>query len=92
VPGGRIFARIPYFRKLNLRETIGIRGAYGTISDDSRALNASGINYRAPENVYWEYNAGIGNIFNVLFVISKHLLQKLIIILQLQDLFWLAMT
>ena len=48
-----------------MRETIGIRGAYGTISDDSRALNASGINYRAPENVYWEYNAGIGNIFKV---------------------------
>lgn len=63
--GGRIFSRIPYFRKLNWRETIGIRGAYGTISDDSRALNASGINYRAPENVYWEYNAGIGNIFKV---------------------------
>jgi hypothetical protein len=63
--GGRIFSRIPYFRKLNWRETIGIRGAYGTISDDSSALNASGINYRAPENVYWEYNAGIGNIFKV---------------------------
>ena len=59
--GGRIFARIPYFRKLNWRETIGFRGAYGTISEDSRALNASGIIYRAPENVYWEYNAGIGN-------------------------------
>ncbi len=63
--GGRIFARIPYFRKLNWRETIGFRGAYGTISEDSRALNASGIIYRAPENVYWEYNAGIGNIYKV---------------------------
>ena len=63
--GGRIFSRIPYLRKLNWRETIGIRGAYGTISNESTALNASGINYRAPENVYWEYNAGIGNIFKV---------------------------
>jgi hypothetical protein len=63
--GGRIFARIPYFRKFNLRETIGIRGAYGTISNESRALNASGINYKAPENVYWEYNVGIGNIYKV---------------------------
>ena len=63
--GGRIFARIPYFRKLNWRETIGFRGAYGTISEDSRALNASGIIYRAPENVYWEYSAGIGNIYKV---------------------------
>jgi hypothetical protein len=63
--GGRIFARIPYLRKFNLRETIGIRGAYGSITDGSRALNASGINYKAPENVYWEYNAGIGNIYKV---------------------------
>lgn len=63
--GGRIFARIPYFRKLNLRETIGFRGAYGTISEASKAINASGLIYRAPENVYWEYNAGIGNIYKV---------------------------
>jgi hypothetical protein len=63
--GGRIFARIPYFRKLNWRETIGFRGAYGTISEGSRALNASGLIYKAPENVYWEYNAGIGNIYKV---------------------------
>ena len=49
----------------NFRETIGIRGAYGTISNESRALNASGINYKAPENVYWEYNVGIGNIYKV---------------------------
>ena len=63
--GGRIFARIPYIRKLNWRETIGIKGIYGTISDKNRALNASGLTYNAPENGYWEYNAGIGNIFKV---------------------------
>ena len=63
--GGRIFARIPYFRKLNWRETIGFRGAYGTISEGSKAINASGLIYRSPENVYWEYNAGIGNIYKV---------------------------
>lgn len=63
--GGRIFARIPYIRKLNWRETIGIKGVYGTISDKNRALNASGLTYNAPENGYWEYNAGIGNIFKV---------------------------
>ena len=63
--GGRIFARIPYFRKLNWRETIGFRGAYGTISEGSKEINASGLIYRAPENVYWEYNAGIGNIYKV---------------------------
>lgn len=63
--GGRIFARIPYLRKLNWRETIGIKGIYGTISDKNRALNASGLVYNAPENGYWEYNAGIANIFKV---------------------------
>lgn len=62
---GNIFSRIPYLRKLNLREIIGIRGVYGTISDENRAINASGLVYVAPEKPYWEYSAGIGNIFKV---------------------------
>jgi len=62
---GRLFSRIPFMRKLNWREIIGVKGAYGTISDANKAINASGLNYVAPENVYWEYNAGIGNIFKV---------------------------
>lgn len=62
---GRLFARIPFMRKLNWREVIGARGVYGTITDANRAINASGLNYTAPENVYWEYSAGIGNIFKV---------------------------
>jgi hypothetical protein len=52
-------------RKLNWREIIGVRGVYGTISDANRGINASGLQYMAPENVYWEYSAGIGNIFKV---------------------------
>jgi hypothetical protein len=48
-----------------LREIIGVRGVYGTISDANRGINASGLQYMAPENVYWEYSAGIGNIFKV---------------------------
>ncbi|WP_296686061.1 DUF5686 and carboxypeptidase-like regulatory domain-containing protein [Flavobacterium sp.] len=62
---GRIFARIPFMRKLNWREIIGVRGVYGTISNANRAINASGLAYNAPENMYWEYSAGIGNIFKV---------------------------
>ncbi|CAM2908872.1 CarboxypepD_reg-like domain-containing protein [Flavobacterium succinicans] len=62
---GRLFARIPFMRKLNWREVVGIKGVYGTISDANRAINASGIPYLAPENIYWEYSAGIGNIFKV---------------------------
>jgi len=60
---GRFFARIPFMRKLNWRENIGFKSVYGTISDENRAINASGLEYNAPEKVYWEYSAGIGNIF-----------------------------
>ena len=60
---GRFFARIPFMRKLNWRENIGFRSVYGTVSDDNRAINASGLVYNAPDKVYWEYSAGVGNIF-----------------------------
>ncbi|MBA4317648.1 MAG: hypothetical protein C0412_04540 [Flavobacterium sp.] len=60
---GRFFARIPFMRKLNWRENIGFKSVYGTASDDNRTINASGLVYNAPEKVYWEYSAGIGNIF-----------------------------
>ncbi|WP_456312909.1 DUF5686 family protein [Pseudomonas shirazensis] len=63
--GGRLFARIPFMRKLNWREFVGVKGVYGTISTANREINASDQVYNAPENVYWEYNAGIGNIFKV---------------------------
>ena len=65
---GRLFARVPFLRKLNWREIIGVKGAYGTVSDANKAINASGLEYVAPENIYWEYNAGIGNIFKILRV------------------------
>jgi hypothetical protein len=55
-------------RKLNLREIIGIKGVYGRVSDENRLLNASGLTYTAPEDIYWEYHAGVGNIFKVLRV------------------------
>jgi len=63
---GKLFSRIPGLRKLNLREIVGIKGVYGTVSDKNIALNASGLVYRAPQDVYWEYHAGVGNIFKVL--------------------------
>jgi len=62
---GRLFSRIPLFRKLNWREIVGIKTVYGTVSDENRQINASGLNYQAPDKVYWEYHAGIGNIFKV---------------------------
>jgi len=63
--GGRLFSRIPVLRKLNLREVIGFRAVYGQISDSNIALNASNIVYRAPEDIYWEYSVGVGNIFKI---------------------------
>lgn len=62
---GRFFARVPFMRKLNWREFVGVKAVYGSISDANRAINASGVPYNAPEDVYWEYSAGIGNIFKL---------------------------
>ncbi len=63
---GRLFSRIPLLRKLNLREIVGLRGAWGEISDENRTLNASGLIYQAPtDKVYYEYSVGVGNIFKV---------------------------
>ncbi|MBF0693911.1 MAG: carboxypeptidase-like regulatory domain-containing protein [Flavobacterium sp.] len=62
---GKLFARIPLLRKLNWREVVGVRGVYGTVSDKNKAINASGLVYKAPEDIYYEYHAGIANIFKV---------------------------
>ena len=62
---GRFFARIPFMRKLNWREIIGIKSVCGTVSNQNRLINASGLVYNAPEKPYWEYSVGIGNIFKV---------------------------
>jgi len=63
---GRFFSRIPLFRKLNLREIVSFRGVWGEVSDENRALNASGLQYQAPsDKIYWEYGLGVGNIFKI---------------------------
>ncbi len=63
---GRIFSKIPYLKKLNLREIIGIRGVIGSISEENMAINASSVPYVAPDKLYWEYHVGIGNIFKLI--------------------------
>jgi len=63
---GRLFSRIPFLRKFNLREIVSIKGVWGEVSDENRALNASGLLYQAPnDKVYWEYSLGVGNIFKI---------------------------
>lgn len=62
---GKIFARVPLLRKLNWREIVSVKGVYGNVSDANKAINASGLIYNAPTDGYWEYSAGVGNIFKV---------------------------
>ncbi|WP_047247587.1 DUF5686 and carboxypeptidase-like regulatory domain-containing protein [Maribacter thermophilus] len=66
---GRLFSRIPFLRKMNLREIIGLRGVWGDLSDDNIALSTpASINtpLRAPsEKIYYEYSFGVGNIFKI---------------------------
>lgn len=63
---GKLFSRVPLLRKLNWREIIGVKAVYGSVSTENIALNASGQKYQAPVDGYYEYSAGIGNIFKVM--------------------------
>ncbi|WP_299547140.1 DUF5686 and carboxypeptidase-like regulatory domain-containing protein [Seonamhaeicola sp.] len=67
---GRLFSRIPFLRKFNLREIISVRGVWGEISDENVALSTTNHPYNIPliapsDKVYYEYGLGIGNIFKV---------------------------
>lgn len=67
---GRVFSRIPFLKKYNLRAIIGVRGVWGELSDENIALstttNPNNIPLVAPnDKIYWEYSAGIGNIFKI---------------------------
>ena len=60
---GIIFNRIPYLKKLGLREVVFYRGILGSISQDNININRSNLNYSAPnKKVYGEYGFGIENI------------------------------
>lgn len=69
---GRIFSRIPFLKKMNLREIVAIRGAWGDLSQENINLDANTPNFITTETfgaphdkVYWEYSLGVGNIFKV---------------------------
>jgi hypothetical protein len=67
---GRLFSRIPFMRKLNLREIVALRGVWGDLSDDNIALSTPAtVNtpLQAPtDKIYYEYSVGVGNIFKIL--------------------------
>ncbi len=73
---GRFFSRVPFLRKLNLREIIGFKTVIGSISDENVTMNTPAFlalplssidpNGIAPkQKPYIEYSAGVGNIFKV---------------------------
>ncbi len=68
---GRIFSRIPFLKKYNLRAIVGLRGVWGDLSDKNIALNTTGNPVETPliapsEDIYYEYSFGVGNIFKIL--------------------------
>ncbi len=69
---GRLFSRIPFLRKFNLREIVSVRGVLADISAENVALNnvpsnPNNLQLVAPsQEPYYEYSLGIGNIFKVL--------------------------
>ena len=65
---GRLFSKIPFLKKLDLREIVGLRAVWGEISDANIALSApAGAILRAPtDEVYYEYSFGIANIFKII--------------------------
>ena len=60
---GWFLNKIPLLKKLKLREVAFLRAAAGDISDESKAMNRSSIEYFAPnQQIYYEYGFGIENI------------------------------
>ncbi|MGV0955830.1 DUF5686 family protein [Empedobacter falsenii] len=60
---GWILNKVPLIKKLKLREVGFLRAAYGDISEKSKAINRSTIQYFAPnQQIYYEYGFGIENI------------------------------
>ncbi|WP_282043698.1 DUF5686 and carboxypeptidase-like regulatory domain-containing protein [Winogradskyella flava] len=68
---GRLFSRIPFLKKYNLRAIASIRGVWGELSDKNIALSTTGNPIEFPlvapdSRVYYEYSIGVANIFKVL--------------------------
>ena len=68
---GRIFSRIPFLKKYNLRAIVALRGVWGELSEANRALSTTGnpaeiVLISPDERIYYEYSFGVANIFKVL--------------------------
>ncbi|WP_431110492.1 DUF5686 family protein [Winogradskyella poriferorum] len=68
---GRLFSRIPFLKKYNLRAIVGLRGVWGELSDENIALSTTGNPVEFPllapdTRMYYEYSFGVANIFKIL--------------------------
>lgn len=68
---GRLFSRIPFLKKYNLRAIVALRGVWGELSDENIALSTTGNPLEFPliapdSEIYYEYSFGIANIFKIL--------------------------
>jgi len=70
---GACINRIPLVKRLKLRETVGFRGWYGTLSDSNNPLIQGAGLYQLPANTtfmddkpYMEMSVGISNILKVI--------------------------
>ncbi|MGB1042881.1 MAG: DUF5686 family protein [Tenacibaculum sp.] len=67
---GFLLNRIPLVKKLKLRSLLTFRAAYGSITNENRAINdgvtnavgTANVNYNTPNKMYYEYGFGIENI------------------------------
>ncbi len=62
---GFFFNKIPVFRKLKWREVIGIKAAWGTLSDANKEANRYNFSIAPYPIPYMEASAGIENIFKI---------------------------
>jgi len=60
---GRIFSRIPFLRKLKLREIVGVKGVIGSLRQENIDMNQFPLLGKAPDKPYYEYNFAVDNIF-----------------------------
>jgi len=70
---GRLFSRVPFLKKLNLRTIVGFKTAWGEISNENIRLNTTNhpyqIQFNSPHSKpYFEYSVGVGNILKLLRV------------------------
>lgn len=65
---GLLFNRIPFIKKYNLREVVGINAMYGTLSDKNIKFNRNNRFTVMSDTPYLEADVGIENIFNLIRV------------------------